>query len=59
MRQQYYVHAFNTHPPARLRFHVEPRFASVAGQVVLNDDLPAGGAHVDFAIVADGREVEP
>ncbi|HYV13305.1 MAG TPA: NPCBM/NEW2 domain-containing protein [Pyrinomonadaceae bacterium] len=55
--KQYYNHAFSTHPPARLRFHVERRFASFTCQVALNDDVPAGWSHADFSVVADGREV--
>ncbi|HEY6231413.1 MAG TPA: CmcI family methyltransferase [Pyrinomonadaceae bacterium] len=57
VRQQHYAHAFSTHPPARLRFHVGRRFASFTCQVALNDDVPAGVSHADFAVVADGREV--
>ncbi|HSL54834.1 MAG TPA: NPCBM/NEW2 domain-containing protein [Pyrinomonadaceae bacterium] len=55
--KQHYQHAFSTHPPARLRFHVERRFASFSCQVALNDDVPAGWSHADFSVVADGREV--
>ncbi|HKG47252.1 MAG TPA: CmcI family methyltransferase [Pyrinomonadaceae bacterium] len=57
VRKQHYQHAFSTHPPARLRFHVERRFASFTCQVALNDDVPAGLSHADFSVVADGREV--
>jgi predicted O-methyltransferase YrrM len=57
VRRQHYHHAFSTHPPARLRFHVDRRFASFTCQVALNDDVPAGLSHADFAVVADGREV--
>jgi predicted O-methyltransferase YrrM len=49
--------ALSTHPPARLRFHVDRRFASFNCQVALNDDVPAGASHADFAVVADGREI--
>jgi predicted O-methyltransferase YrrM len=55
--KQHYQHAFSTHPPARLRFHVERRFASFSCQVALNDDVPAGWSHADFSVIADGREV--
>src|SRR5215218_6448164 len=55
--KQDYKHAFSTHPPARLRFHVERRFASFTCQVALNDDVTAGLSHADFSVVADGREV--
>ena len=55
--KQSFQHAFSTHPPARLRFHVERRFASFTCQVALNDDVPAGWSHADFSVVADGREV--
>src|SRR6185295_6147057 len=57
VRRQPFPHAFSTHPPARLRFHVERRFASFSCQVALNDDVPAGWSHADFSVVADGREV--
>src|SRR5215212_604567 len=57
VHKQHYNHAFSTHPPARLRFHVERRFASFNCQVALNDDVPAGVSHADFSVVADGREV--
>lgn len=57
VRQQHYQHAFSTHPPARLRFHVARQFASFTCQVALNDDVPAGLSHADFSVVADGREV--
>lgn len=57
VRKQHYSHAFSTHPPARLRFHVDRRFASFACQVALNDDVAAGLSHADFSVVADGREV--
>ncbi len=61
VQRQHYGHAFSTHPPARLRFHVDRRFASFTCQVALNDDVPVGASHADFAVVADGREaaVEP
>ncbi len=57
VRKQRYEHALSTHPPARLRFHVDRRFASFTCQVALNDDVPAGRSHADFAVLADGREV--
>lgn len=57
VRKQHFEHAFSTHPPARLRFHVDRRFASFSCQVALNDDVPAGISHADFSVVADGREV--
>ena len=57
VRRQHYEHALSTHPPAHLRFHVERRFASFSCQVALNDDVPAGASHADFAVVCDGREV--
>lgn len=57
VRSQHFAHAISTHPPARLRFHVDRRFASFNCQVALNDDVPAGISHADFAVVCDGREV--
>jgi predicted O-methyltransferase YrrM len=57
VKRQHYAHALSTHPPARLRFQVERRFASFACQVAINDDVGAGISHADFTVVADGREV--
>lgn len=57
VRNQHFQHAFSTHPPARLRFHVDGKFASFACQVALNDDVAAGVSHADFSVIADGREV--
>src|ERR1044072_5088672 len=57
VRRQHYAHAFGTHPPARVRFHLDRRFAGFSCQVAINDDVPAGRSHADFAVVADGREV--
>ena len=57
VRHQHYAHAFGTHPPARVRFQLDRRFAGFSCQVALNDDVPAGRSHADFAVVADGREV--
>jgi hypothetical protein len=57
VRRQRYEHALSTHSPARLRFQLDRRFASFTCQVALNDDVPAGRSHADFAVVADGREV--
>src|SRR3954463_15782906 len=57
VRQQRYAHAFGTHPPARVRFHLDRRFAAFSCHVAINDDVPAGRSHADFAVVADGREV--
>lgn len=54
---QSYPHAFSTHPPARLRFHLGGRFSSFNSLVALNDDVPAGRSHADFAVLADGHEV--
>jgi len=52
-----YAHALSSHPPARLGFHLGRRFAGFSCQVALNDDVPAGRSHADFALVADGREL--
>src|ERR1700741_5456096 len=52
-----YSHAISTHPPATVRFQIDRRFASFACQVALNDDVPAGASHADFAVLVDGREV--
>jgi predicted O-methyltransferase YrrM len=55
-RQQYH-HGFSTHPPARLLFQLNRRFASFSCQVALNDDVPTGLSHADFSVMADGHEV--
>jgi predicted O-methyltransferase YrrM len=52
-----YAHALSTHPPARLGFTLDGRFASFACQVALNDDVQAGMSHADFAVLADGQQV--
>ncbi len=57
VRRQRYAHALGTHPPSRVRFHVDRRFAGFSCHVAINDDVPAGKSHADFAVVADGREV--
>lgn len=57
VRKQTYAHALSTHPPARVRFQLDRRFASFSCQVALNDDVAPGVSHADFAVVADGREV--
>jgi predicted O-methyltransferase YrrM len=57
VHRQHYDHAFGTHPPARVRFHLDRRFAAFSCHVAINDDVPAGRSHADFAVVADGREV--
>ena len=56
VRGKRYPHALSAHAPARLCFRAERRFASFLCQVALNDDVPAGRSHADFAVVADGRE---
>ena len=57
VQRRTYPHALSTHPPARVRFHVNRRFASFVCQVALNDDVPPGSSHADFAVIGDGREV--
>jgi predicted O-methyltransferase YrrM len=57
VRRQHYAHAFGTHPPARVRFQLDRRFAGFSCHVALNDDVPPGRSHADFAVIADGREV--
>src|SRR5437762_2371922 len=57
VRKQNYAHALSTHPPARVRFQLDRRFRGFSCYVALNDDVPAGRSHADFAVVADGREV--
>lgn len=54
---QSYPHAFSAHPPARLRFHLGGRFSSFSSLVALNDDVPTGYSHADFAVLANGHEV--
>ena len=57
VRRQSYRHALSTHPPARLLFHLNGRFASFRCQVALNDDTPPGLSHADFMVRVDGRQV--
>jgi predicted O-methyltransferase YrrM len=57
VHNQSYSHAFSAHPPSRLRFDLGRRFTGFSCQVALNDDVPAGASHADFAILVDGREV--
>src|SRR4051812_7312153 len=52
-----YEHALSTHPPARLRFDLGGRFRRFRSRVAINDDVPAGRSHADFAVLADGRRV--
>ena len=44
-----YAHAVSAHAPSRLVFELGRRFASFRCQVALNDDVPAGRTHADFA----------
>src|SRR5215831_3934127 len=57
VHHQYYAHAFGTHPPARVRFRLDRLYAGFSCRVALNDDVPPGRSHADFAVLADGREV--
>ncbi len=57
VQNQSYKHAFSTHPPARLLFHLSGRFAGFRCQVALNDDVPVGISHAEFIVLADGRRV--
>jgi len=52
-----YMHAFSTHPPARVIVGLGRRFAGFRCHVAINDDVPADVSHADFAVLADGREV--
>jgi predicted O-methyltransferase YrrM len=52
-----YAHAVSTHPPARVVVGLNRRFAGFRCHVALNDDVPAGVSHADFAVLADGQEV--
>jgi predicted O-methyltransferase YrrM len=52
-----YEHALSTHPPARVLYHLGGGAATLRCQVAINDDVPAGRSHADFAVVADGREI--
>lgn len=54
---QTYRQAFSTHPPARLAFQLDGRFASFRSEVALNDDVAPGASHAHFSVMADGREV--
>jgi predicted O-methyltransferase YrrM len=57
VQRQPYRHAFSTHPPARLLFHLNSRFASFRCQVALNDDTARGISDADFLVSVDGRQV--
>ncbi len=57
VRGTHYAHALSAHAPSRLIFELGHRFAGFHCHVALNDDVPAGRAHADFALVADGRQV--
>jgi predicted O-methyltransferase YrrM len=52
-----YAHALSTHPPARLLYDLGGGAASFSCRVALNDDVPPGASHADFAVIADGRTV--
>ncbi len=54
---QHYEHALSTHPPARLRFDLNGRFASFTCSVAINDDVRPGRSHAHFFVRADGVEV--
>jgi hypothetical protein len=54
---RHYDHALSTHPPARLRFNLDGRFASLRASVAINDDVRAGRSHAHFFVRADGVEV--
>jgi predicted O-methyltransferase YrrM len=51
------LRALSTHPPARLMFYLGGRARSFRSSVAINDDVPSGVSHADFAVYADGREV--
>lgn len=53
----FYPHALSTHAPARLIFHLGGRFATFRCQVAINEDVPAGGSHAQFSVLADGRHI--
>jgi predicted O-methyltransferase YrrM len=57
VQRQTYRHALSTHPPARVLFHLNGRFAGFRAQVALNDDTPRGISHADFMVRVDGRQV--
>jgi predicted O-methyltransferase YrrM len=57
VQRKAYQHALSTHPPARLRFQLDGRYARFHCRVALNDDVPPGVSHADFVVRADGRQV--
>jgi predicted O-methyltransferase YrrM len=57
VRQRVYQHAFSTHPPATLKFQLDKQFRSFSCHVALNDDVPVGASHADFAVIADGHQI--
>ena len=49
-----YAHALSSHPPARLFYHLDGRFAAFRCEVAINDDVGTAGTHADFAVIVDG-----
>lgn len=52
-----YMHAFSTHPPGRLVFHIGRAFSNFACQVALNDDVLSQSVSAHFTVLADRRPV--
>jgi predicted O-methyltransferase YrrM len=52
-----FSNAISTHPPARVLFHLNGAYTGFHCAAALNDDVPRGASHADFAVIADGRRV--
>jgi predicted O-methyltransferase YrrM len=52
-----YQHAISAHPPARLLVRLDGAFTGFRCHVAINDDVPAGASHADFAVLVNGQEV--
>lgn len=57
VRGRQYEHAVSAHAPSRLVFELGRRFSGFRCNVALNDDVPEGRSHANFALIADGRQV--
>ena len=49
--------ALNAHPPARLVFRFDKRYASFTCQVALNDDVLFGASDANLFVLTEGRQV--
>jgi predicted O-methyltransferase YrrM len=52
-----YTGAISAHAPSRVLYRLGGAFSRFRSHVALNDDVPPGRSHADFAVIADGKEV--